>query len=811
MIRNYFKIAWRNLMKYKFISFINLFGLTVGLTCCLLIATYIINELSYDKYNKNGENIYRITRTFNNSEGIVSLRLSTISPPFGYYLPTDFPEIKKMTRLLNNGTTPMKYKDKLISETNVYFADGNLFDVFTLDVLKGNPKTALIEPFSAMLSEETARKYFGNEDPLNKVLRANNQFDVKVTGVYKGFPSNSYMHPGMLVSFSTLNDSAVYGENNLRTNWGNNSFFTFIELPDHYDVKRMIAQFPAFVDRRMDHKDYGGQIPSKFTKLGLQKLTDIHLYSHTDYEAEPNGDIFRVYIFSIIAIFILLIACINYMNLSTARSVLRAREIGIRKVIGARKKEIIAQFLSESVFIAWAAIIISIALLFLALPWLSKVSGQQLSVHMLAKWQILVPIFLTPFVVGVVSGMYPALFMSSFQPVKTLKGLLKTGSGNISFRKVLVITQFAISIVLIITTIIVSQQLRYMQETSLGYDKEHLITIPYSNFINTSYETFRTELLENPDIRNVARSSRIPTGRLLDNMGASTYVGDSLKPVTADIKFLATDYDFIKTYGVHVVAGRNFSRSFSSDTSNFILNESAIQAIGWKSPQEAVGKDFKYGQFKGRVIGVIGDFHFESLRQQIVPIVLVNPATSATDSYFNSLSLKVSGNNMSNSLATVEKTWKKYLPEIPFRYTFLDENFTMLYKSEQQQGTLFTIFACIAIFIACLGLFGLSAFSITQRIKEIGVRRVLGARVDSIVRLLSMEFLKLVLIASIIAFPLAWFAMTHWLQDFAYRIPIHWWVFVLSAFLASIVALVTVSFNTIKAALANPVTSLRSE
>src|SRR5450432_504800 len=773
MIRNYFKIAWRNLMKYKFISFINLFGLTVGLTCCLLIATYIINELSYDKYNKNGENIYRITRTFNNSEGIVSLRLSTISPPFGYYLPTDFPEIKKMTRLLNNGTTPMKYKDKLISETNVYFADGNLFDVFTLDVLKGNPKTALIEPFSAMLSEETARKYFGNEDPLNKVLRANNQFDVKVTGVYKGFPSNSYMHPGMLVSFSTLNDSAVYGENNLRTNWGNNSFFTFIELPDHYDVKRMIAQFPAFVDRRMDHKDYGGQIPSKFTKLGLQKLTDIHLYSHTDYEAEPNGDIFRVYIFSIIAIFILLIACINYMNLSTARSVLRAREIGIRKVIGARKKEIIAQFLSESVFIAWAAIIISIALLFLAFPWLSKVSGQQLSVHMLAKWQILVPIFLTPFVVGVVSGMYPALFMSSFQPVKTLKGLLKTGSGNISFRKVLVITQFAISIVLIITTIIVSQQLRYMQETSLGYDKEHLITIPYSNFINTSYETFRTELLENPDIRNVARSSRIPTGRLLDNMGASTYVGDSLKPVTADIKFLATDYDFIKTYGVHVVAGRNFSRSFSSDTSNFILNESAIQAIGWKSPQEAVGKDFKYGQFKGRVIGVIGDFHFESLRQQIVPIVLVNPATSATDSYFNSLSLKVSGNNMSNSLATVEKTWKKYLPEIPFRYTFLDENFTMLYKSEQQQGTLFTIFACIAIFIACLGLFGLSAFSITQRIKEIGVRRVLGARVDSIVRLLSMEFLKLVLIASIIAFPLAWFAMTHWLQDFAYRIPIH--------------------------------------
>jgi putative ABC transport system permease protein len=811
MLRNYFKIAWRNLMKYKFISFINLFGLTVGLTCCLLIATYIINELSFDKFNKNAKNIYRVTRIFNNSEGIVSLNLSTISPPFGYYLPTDFPEIKKMTRLLNNGTTPLKYKDKLINETNVYFADENLFDVFTLEVLKGNPKTALLEPFSIMLSEEVAKKYFGSEDPMNKVLKANNQFDVKVTGVYKGFPANSHMHPGILVSFNTLKDTAVYGEKNLRTNWGNNSFFTYLVLPEHYDVNRMITQFPAFVDRRMDHRDYGEQLPSKFTKLELQRLSDIHLYSHTDYEAEPNGDITRVYIFSIIAVFILLIASINYMNLSTARAALRAREIGIRKVIGARKREIIAQFLSESVFIAWAAIIFSFVLLYLSLPWLSRISGQHLSIYILAKWQLLLPIFLTPFIVGILSGIYPALFMSSFQPVKTLKGLLKAGKGNISFRKVLVVAQFVISIVLIITTVIVFQQLRYMQETSLGYDKDHLLTLPYINEINTPYEAFRNELLENPDIRDVARSSRIPTGRLLDAMGASAFIGDSLKPVTADIKFLAADYDFIPTYGVHVVAGRNFSRTYTTDTSNFILNEAAIKAIGWKSSQESIGKDFTYGQFKGKVIGVIGDFHFESLRQKIVPIVLINPATTASQSYFNSLSLKVSGKNISGALATIEKVWRKYLPEIPYQYTFLDERFANLYETEQQQGTIFTIFACIAIFIACLGLFGLSAFTITQRVKEIGVRRVLGARVDSIVKLLSMDFLKLVLIASIIAFPVAWFAMTHWLQDFAYRISIHWWVFVLSAILALIVALVTVSFHSIKAAIANPVTSLRSE
>jgi putative ABC transport system permease protein len=811
MIKNYFKIAWRNLAKYKFISFINLFGLTVGLTCCLLITTYIINELSYDKYNKNAENIYRVTRSFNNADGVVSLNLSTISPPFGYYLPTDFPEIKKMTRLLNNGTVGFKYKEKLISEPDVYFADENLFDVFTLDVIKGNPATALKDPFSVMLTEDVAKKYFGNEDPINKVLRADNQFDVKVTGIYKPFPANSHMHPGVLVSFSTLKDSAVYGAENLRTNWGNNSFFTYLLLPPHYNIKNMLARFPSFIDKRMAGQEYVGQQASKFTKLNLQKLTDIHLYSHTDYEAEPNGDISRVYIFSAIALFILLIACINYMNLSSARSALRAKEIGIRKVIGARRKELIFQFLSESVMIAWAAIIIAFVCLYFTLPWLNKISAQELSLSILMKWQVLVPLFLTPFIVGIISGIYPALFMSSFQPVKTLKGLFKAGGGSISFRKVLVVAQFAISIVLIITTIIVFQQLRYMQETSLGYDKEHLITLPYYNSINTEYETFRNELLHNANIKDVARSSRIPTGRLLDASGASAMVGDSLRPVTADIKFVAADYDFIPTYGVHVVAGRNFSRAYGLDTTNFILNEAAIKAIGWKTAHEAVGKDFQYGSRKGHIIGVIADFHFESLHQKIVPIVLANPPTSATDSRFNNLSVKVAAKNIPGALASVEKVWKKYLPEFPYRYTFLDEKFNKLYESEQRQGTIFTVFACIAIFIACLGLFGLSAFSITQRVKEIGVRKVLGANVSSIVALLSKDFLKLVLIAAVIAFPVAWYAMTHWLRDFAYRINIHWWVFVLAAILASVVALVTVSFQAIKAAVANPVKSLRTE
>lgn len=810
MIKNYFKIAWRNLTRYKFISFINLFGLTVGLTSCLLILTYILNELSFDRYNKDADQVYRVTRTFYNGNGEQTLKLSTVAPPFGYYMPSDFPEIQKMTRLLNSGATALRYKDKLINQPDVYFADENLFDVFTVKVLEGNPKTALSEPFSVMMTEETAKKYFGNEDPMNKVLRANNQFDVKVTGIYKAFPANAHLHPEILISFNTLKDSAVYGAENLRTNWGNNSFFTYIKLPKNYDVKKMEARFPAFLDNHMAGQ-YGSVKPSKTTSLGLQKLTDIHLYSHTDYEAEPNGDIARVYIFSAIALFILLIACINYMNLSTARSAIRAKEIGIRKVIGARKKELFFQFLSESVIISWLATLIAFACLYFTLPWLNKLSGQQLFISILLKWQVLIPLLLTPFIVGFISGVYPALFMSSFRPVKTLKGFFKVGGSSINLRKALVVAQFAISIILIITTIIVFQQLHYMQNASLGYDKDHIVTLPYNSQLNNQYESFRNSLLRNSSIREVGLSSRIPTGRLLDDMGASAPGQDSMVPLKAEIRYVATDYDFIPTYGIKMLAGRNFSREFGTDTANFVINESAVKAVGWKSPQQAVGKDFKYGFITGHIIGVMKDFHFESLHEKIKPLIFIMPASSGNNSFYNSISIKISGQNISSALSTLKDTWQRYLPDLPYQYSFLDENFSKLYQAEQRQETIFTIFACIAIFIACLGLFGLSAFAITQRVKEIGVRKVLGANPGSIVSLLSKDFVKLVLIAAIIAFPVAWFAMTKWLEDFAYRIDIHWWVFVLAAVLTMLIALATVSLQAIKAAMANPVDSLRNE
>lgn len=809
MIKNYLKIAFRNLMKYKFISFINLFGLTVGLTCCLLISTYILNEISYDRYNNKAENIYRFTRIFRNVEtGVVSLHLGTIAPPFGPLLKHDFPQIQKMTVLLPSGTTTMRYEEKIFNEKNSYFADENLFDVFKVHVLKGNPATALKEPYSVMLTEDIARKYFGNDEPVNKMIKFDNtQRSFKVTGVYEAFPANAHLHPSLMVSFNTLRDTAIYGEQNLRTNWGNNSFLTYVVLPDNVNIKTMEAQFPAFLDKVMGQP--GDKVkPSKWTALTLQKLTDIHLRSHLDYEAEENGDIKRVYIFSAIALFILLIACINYMNLSTARSALRAREIGIRKVVGAERKEIITQFLSESVIISFIAMLLATAFTYFTLPWLNKVSGQNLSFSILFKGVILITLLIVPIVVGIVSGIYPAIFMSSFQPVKVLKGVMKIGGSNVSFRKVLVTVQFAVSIILIISTAVVFKQLGYMQQTSLGFNKEHILTTAYNSELDNKFESFRTALMANPGVVNVTRSSRVPSGRLLDSQGSEIDRGDSLAPTNADIKYITVDQDFLNTYDIKVAAGRGFSRDFSTDTSSFLLNQTAVKALGLKSDQDAVGKNFSYAGIKGKVVGIFHDFHFESMRQPIVPLIMVIPSGNGN---YGSISIKISGGNITSSIDHIEKVWKQFLPQSPFDYNFIDDRFAKLYDSEQRQGTIFTIFAGIAIFIACLGLFGLSSFTITQRVKEIGIRKVLGASAGSIVQLLSKDFLKLVLIAAVIAFPVAWYAMHQWLLDFAYRINIPWWIFIVAGIVAAMIALATISLLTVKAAMSNPVKSLRTE
>ncbi len=632
MLRNYLRIAFRNLGKYKFISFVNLFGLTVGLSCCLLILTYVLNELSYDKYNRNADRIYRVSRSFNNAEGTVTLNLGTIAPPFGPLLQNDFPDIQKITRLLPvPGSTVLHYKDKIFNEKEICFADENLSGVFNLTMTAGDPATALKEPYSIILAEDIARKYFGTEDPINKILRVDNKFDARVSGIFKEFPASSHFHPRVMVSFNTLKDSTVYGAKQLSTNWGNNAFYTYLLLPKNYPAKSLEARFPVFLNKHMANPgDPANSKPSRYTQLSLQKLTDIHLHSHLDEEVEENGDITRVYIFSAIALFILLIACINYMNLSTARSALRAKEVGIRKVSGASRTEIMAQFLIESVLITWMATLLAIGLTALALPLLGSLAGQTLSIRTLLNMRVLLPLTLIPFVVGLISGIYPALFMSAFQPAKVLKGIFRAGGSRISFRKALVITQFSISIVLIICTGIVFRQLNYIRQSDLGLDKDHILTLGADAALDPNYQAFRTDVLQNASIKDLTRSSRIPSGRLLDEQGSSMQNGDSLRPVSADIKYLATDEDFVPTFGISMAAGRNFSREYGTDSAAFLLNEAATRILGLNDPRDAVGKNFKYGSVTGKIVGVTRDFHFESMHQKILPIVMVKVPASQT-------------------------------------------------------------------------------------------------------------------------------------------------------------------------------------
>jgi putative ABC transport system permease protein len=565
MLKNYIKIAFRNLLRYKVFSVINILGLAIGLACCMLISLYVKDELGYDKFHANADRIYRVTRNWVNQEGVVSLHLGHVAPPFGPLLENDFPDIEKVVRLLETNF-PFRYEEKSFNEENVFIAEPAIFDIFTIPVVSGDPKRALNEPFSIMLSDKAAERYFGLEDPVGKTIRASNKFDLMVTGVFKSLPANAHFHPEFLLSFSTLNDDSVYGREALKTNFGNNSFATYLLLPPNYPADQLETQFPAFLDKHLAGDAAPGTRPSGFTHLFLQKLTDIHLHSNLASEIEPNGDITTVYILSAIAVFILLIACINFMNLSTALAAKRAKEVGIRKVVGVSKGVLILQFICESILFTLIALALAALAVQLVLPALNSFTGKELTVEYFQKVYTIPLLLAFAIGVGVLAGIYPAFYLSSFNPVAIMKGnaLAKDHSAglNISLRQILVVAQFAISITLIICTGIMYKQLQYISNKNLGFNKEHVVVLSYSRELTPQYEAFKSELTRNTAVRQVARSSRIPSGRLLDSNHAKVQKEDSLAPVASSIKYLTVDHDFIDAYQMELLAGRNFSKAY---------------------------------------------------------------------------------------------------------------------------------------------------------------------------------------------------------------------------------------------------------
>lgn len=818
MIQNYLKTALRSIFRNKLTAFINIAGLALAMASALLIYLFVKDEVSYDQYHRNADRTYRVTRNFLNTDGATTLHLATVAPPFGPLLKNDFGEIETMARTLQYSLVMAIEENgertKIASENEVYMTEPDLFKIFDIQVLIGNPVEALERPLTVMLSEKAAQKYFESTDVIGKHLKAGRRLDLEITGVYKDFPLQSHWHPEFMISFSTLNDSTIYGRKNLETNYGNNSFSTYLLLDAGVDPKKLEAQLPPFVDKHYGtyaKANFGAPanfVASRRTTLFIQKVTDVHLNSHLDDELEVGGNINNVYMMGVIGLFIILIACFNFVNLSTARATKRAKEVGMRKAVGAYKNQLVFQYLSESVLVAIFGLVLAITFSYMALTRLNEFTRKSLTLNFISNWPILLGLVAFAMIVGILAGIYPAFVISSFKPALVLKGQQGSIKGKGGIRKTLVIAQFAISIALIIATAITIQQLNYLNTRDLGFDKDKVITLPLYSELEEGYDSFYNELTKSSSIKNAGLSSRLPTGRLLDSQGnASVTKGDSLVDSGVGPKYVAADYEFFDTYNIKIAAGRNFSKSIPTDDSlAFIINEAAVRKIGWKSNEEGLNGDFQYGGTKGKLIGVVKDFHFESLHQEITPMIFL-----ISKGNYNNISVKISGESMQEGIEHLQKVWKEFLPLRPFDYQFISDRYQRLYEAEQKQGQLFTVFSGLAIFIACLGLFGLATFNTLQRIKEIGVRKVLGASVPSILALLSKEIVILITIANILAWPIAWFAMNQWLGSFAYHIEMNLLIYLIAAVVAILLALITVSVQTIKAAMTNPSSTLRYE
>lgn len=799
MLKNNIKIAFRNLTKYKVFSIINIAGLSIGLACCMLIGIYIKDELTYDKHHKASDRIYRLTREFKSPDGSTSLHLSKLAPPFAPLLRTDFPEMEVMTYFVSFGGT-IKYEDKIFNEQSIGWADNDIFKVFSFEFVKGNPDNALVNPGSMVVTEEMAMKYFGSIDVLGKMIRFANQASLTITGVIKKMPENSHFRLNMIGDMSLV-EQYYGGRENMMKAWGSNNFSTYFILKEGATIEQIERRLPDFLTKHLEEN------ANNWTALHIQKMTDIHLHSHLDDELGANSDIRYVMVFGAIALLILAIAIINYMNLATARSANRAREVGIRKVMGAYRPTLIGQFMAESVVLVFLAISVAAILVFFALPELRGFTQRELAFsqnEMLVSFLVL---FVSGLFIGALSGSYPALYLSSFDPLRVLKGKLAAGAKSTTLRRTLVVIQFSISVILIVSTGVIFQQLNFIQSKNLGYNKDHILTLSMNDALEEKFDAFRNTLLAHPSVSNVATSSRVPTLQLLDSQGARTEINGEMAAPQVVIKNIHIDHDFLDTYGIRLVSGRNFDRKMQSDdTAAFILNEAAVKMIGWESNEAAVNKKMTYGGQEGRVIGVAQDIHFETLQNNISPLIM-----HIGEGEGRFISVKLSGNDINSTLNFIEQTWSEFSPETPISYTFIDERFDRLYQSENQRAQLFTGFSGLAIFLACLGLFGLASFTVSQRSREISIRKVLGASIPQIVSILSREFLILVGISILVAFPIAYKFMGDWLQNYAYRIDISTLPFILAGVLAISIAFLTISLQTFKAANCNPVDTLKEE
>ncbi|HYG01677.1 MAG TPA: ABC transporter permease [Chryseosolibacter sp.] len=803
MLKNYLKIAIRTLWKNKKLSFINVFGLAVGMSCSLLIFLFVQDELAYDKHHQDAAHIYRVVKDFINDDGS-RIPDATTPGPLASAMQREIPEVVSITRVHPNwgGSTLMQVGDNRISEEKVWRVDSSFFDVFTVKFLKGDPATALKDINSIILTESAAARHFGKEDPIGKTMRMNNRDDVTVTAIIEDVPAQSHLHYDFLLSYRRLNYAAA------NTNWNSYNYYTYVKVTPATNIADFEKKIQAVHDKNIDQS---------YSAFYVQPLLDIHLNSRLKWELEPNGDRMYVYIFMIIGVFILLIAGINYINLSTAKSSLRAKETGIRKVSGAERGSLVFQFLLESVILSVVAAIIAFAIAYALLPFINDVLQKQLSIGFNST--IVLYLMLVTLLIGVIAGIFPALYLSSFKPVAVLKGFKLNERGALNLRKSLVVVQFSISIVLIISALIIIRQIDFIQSAKLGFDKEHVVVIRNTGLLSSAD---RSAYLNT--IRGLSGVQKVAASGTILGQGFNT---TRLRAVGAEqdqqLNFTAVDYNYLDVVGIEMAEGRSFSEEFPADTLNngiaggplmqrlgaIIINEQAVREFNLEFP--AVGKQLVWATdadttYYVEIVGVTKDFHFTSMRNEIKPYgFLLNLRNQGN------ITVKLSAGQIPGTLSALESIWKESFPETPFQYMFLDESFSRMYAAETRFQKLFITLVVLGIIIACLGLFALATFSAEQRIKEIGIRKVLGASVTQVVTLLSTDFLKLVAISFVIAIPVSVYAMNTWLEGFAYRISMQWWIFVIAAVIAFAIAFLTISSQAIKAAMTNPAKSLRSE